>query len=164
MAILEILKFPHKALLTECKPVTIFDDHLRTLLDDMWETMKAAGGVGLAANQVGLPHRMFVMEDAYGDKLNIVNPNVERVSTFPANVKEGCLSAPDESLVLRERTDWVILTYKDESGEPRRVLLKDLQSVIALHELDHINGVSFLQYDSIPRAKRKALAKKWRLP
>lgn len=158
---MKILKFPDPALFKVCKEVTVFGPELKTLLDSMWETMVSGNGVGLAANQVGLTFRMFVMLGPNGEKMYIVNPKILRRSVIPVNLKEGCLSAPGEFLVLGERVAWVKLKYQDETGKEHETVLKDIHSVCVQHETDHLDGKSHLQAKSLGKTKRKELAKKW---
>src|SRR5271154_689806 len=103
---MNVLKFPNPFLTTATYPVTVFGDELKVLLDSMYETMKTNNGLGLAANQVGLLHRMFVMDGLEG-RFNIVNPVIVNKSAKPANIKEGCLSAPGDFVVVPERAEWI---------------------------------------------------------
>jgi peptide deformylase len=160
---MEILKFPNKNLFEACKAVTVFEDELKTLLESMWELMIAKGGLGLAANQVGLNYRMFVMAGKDNEKLFIVNPILVQKSVFPANMKEGCLSAPGEFLRLSDRASWVQVQFHDEKGNLQRRVFQDLHAVCAQHEMDHLDGKSHLMSNSIPKVQRRALAKKWGL-
>lgn len=160
---MEILKFPHPFLLKPCQPVTVFDVELKVLLEAMWETMINAGGVGLAANQVGLPWRMFVMNVMGKDKVFMVNPKIVSSSIVSANFKEGCLSAPGEFIVLPERAEWVQVKYQDELGHEHCRVYSGIHAVCVQHEIDHLHGKSHLQSKSLPKTKRIELAKKWGL-
>jgi peptide deformylase len=157
---MEILKFPDPNLFVVCNEVTVFGPELRILLHAMYDTMTKKNGIGLAANQVGLQFRMFTMAGPNG-KLYLVNPVITAKSLAPANIKEGCLSAPGEFLILLERTSWVEVSYQDEHGVEKKDIFKGIYSVCAQHEIDHLNGKSHLQSASIPRSQRKLLAKKW---
>jgi peptide deformylase len=160
---MEILKFPHPSLFEVCKEVTVFGDELNTLLEGMYTTMSAGGGLGLAANQVGLHYRMFVMVGLQNEKLFIINPKILKISEQPANMREGCLSAPGEFLLLSERMFWVQVEFQNEKGEKKTRVFKGLHSVCVQHEIDHLDGKSHLMSKSIPKAQRKQLYNKWGL-
>lgn len=155
-----ILKFPNPFLFQETSKVLVFGAELRVLLDAMWETMEANNGLGLAANQIGLDRSMFVMKGPNG-RLNIVNPRVMSKSKLPANLKEGCLSLPGDFIVVPDRVEWVQVQYQDEKGEWGTIVLKGIYSVCAIHEIEHLEGKSFVENKSIPKIIRKALQKKW---
>lgn len=157
---MNILKFPNPFLTTATYEVTVFGEELKVLLDSMYETMKANNGIGLAANQVGLLHRMFVM-DAPEGRVNVVNPVVISKSIRPANRKEGCLSAPGEFVVVPSRMEWVQIHHKDEKGNLIGRVFSGIHAVCFQHELDHLDGKTFLSNKSIPRRERKLLGKKW---
>ena len=160
---MEILKFPDPALFEVCKEVTVFGSELKILLDAMWETMVKANGVGLASNQCGLTFRMLTMIGPNDEKLYIVNPVIIGRSLVPANLREGCLSSPGIFLVLGERVSWVKVKYQDEIGKEQERVFHGIHSVCIQHECQHFLGESFMQSKSIPRAKRKELAKNWDL-
>ena len=141
--------------------VRVFGEELQILLDEMWETMQTRGGIGLAANQVGLSMSMFVMIGPDNARLNLVNPTIETRSRTFANLKEGCLSAPGDFVTIPNRAEWVHVLYDDEKGNVKRVLLKGLYAVCAQHEIDHLRGVSFMENKSIPKSVRKGLCKRW---
>jgi peptide deformylase len=161
-ALMEIVKFPNPILLEAMPLVTAFDEELHVLLDSMWETMKAKNGLGLAANQVGLRLRVFVMEGPHG-RMDLVNPSIAFKSVMPANLREGCLSAPGDFVVVPERAEWVQLSFQDVRGAPHMAVLKGLYAVCAQHELEHLDGKTFMANKSLPKATRKMLAKKWSL-
>lgn len=156
---MEIIKYPDPRLFQQCKEVTVFDEELKTVLEAMWETMKAARGIGMAANQVGLEQRMFIMDELLA-KLFIVNPKIVEMGKYPSNDSEGCLSAPGQMLKLF-RPNWVTLTYQDEKGEHRNRTFVGIYSVCVQHEIEHLDGKSFLQNKSIPKKVRRDLATKW---
>lgn len=161
---MEILKFPDPRLFDPTWPVTVFGDELKVLLDSMWDVMVANYGVGLAANQVGLTFSMFTMEGAEGERLYIVNPRIKSKSSAPANLREGCLSAPGEFLTRPDRAVWVELEFQDELGVPQRRVFKGIAAVCVQHEIEHLNGEGFMQSKTILKQKRLQLAKKWNLP
>jgi peptide deformylase len=158
---MELLKFPDKNLFNVCKEVTVFGNELTVLLDGMWEVMIKGGGLGLASNQVGLEYRMFVMAGPGNEKIFFINPKIISRSKVPANMREGCLSAPGEFLLLSERSIWVQVEFQDHKGEQKSRVFKGLHSVCVQHEIDHLDGKSHLMSKSIPKAKRKELYKKW---
>lgn len=159
---MEILKFPHPDLFKKCDKITVFGPELKILLDSMWETMKLANGIGLAANQVSIPFRMFVMEGPNG-RINLINPRIQALSQVSANLKEGCLSAPGESLVVPGRMRWVDVEYQDENGDFKRVVLHAIHAVCVQHEIEHLDGKSFMKNKTIHKTIRNQLSKKWKL-
>lgn len=160
---MEILKFPNPILFQRCEEVVDFNQELVLLLEEMYKTMKLANGIGLAANQVGLLHRMFVMEDENKKKVFLINPVIGRKSLAPALQSEGCLSAPGEFLELEERLAWVQVAYKDETGAEKKRIFSGIYSVCVQHEISHLNGESFLNSKSLSKKMRKQLAIKWNL-
>ncbi|MCH8029366.1 MAG: peptide deformylase [Candidatus Dadabacteria bacterium] len=150
MAILPVLRYPHPALRAKCKAVEDTNDEIRTLFEDMTETMCAYPGcVGLAAPQVGVVKRLFVIDVSrkIGPKKNhgllkLLNP----VITYSEGEKisrEGCLSIP-EFLGDVKRARRVILRALDESGEEIEVPAKGLEAIAIQHELDHLDGILFI--------------------
>jgi peptide deformylase len=158
---MEILKYPHPSLFKKCDPVTVFGPELKVLLDSMYEIMVEKHGMGLAANQVGLLYSMFVMLTWDEDVLYVINPRIIRKSLVSAKLSEGCLSAPGEYLQLDERSEWVEIEFQNEKGELQKRVFNAIFAVCVQHEMDHLNGKSHLQSRSLPKMKRKMLAKKW---
>lgn len=144
MAIRNIVKEGDDVLLKKCRPVEKFDDKLAQLLDDMTETLRKSGGVGLAAPQVGILRRVFIMileED--GPAIEAVNPEIVKTSGKVRDV-EGCLSVPNRwGYVTRPKT--VVLRAFNRSGEQYELKLKDLGARCACHENDHLDGHLFLE-------------------
>ncbi len=144
------------------RPVAAVDDQLRALMDDMLETMYAAPGIGLAAIQVGEPLRVIVMDIAKGDETPpapryFVNPVITWASDELFVYQEGCLSVP-EIFDDVERPARVRLSYLDYHGQPREEEAEGLFAVCIQHEIDHLNGVLFI--DHLSRLKRsRAVAK-----
>lgn len=159
---MKILQFPHPVLLTPCEEVTKFDVNLLNVLDHMWKTMKDARGLGLAANQVGISEDIVVINGPNG-RLNLINPYISAKSMAFANLRESCLSAFNESIIVPGRAEWVQVRYQDEKGKNQTVVLKGIYSVCAQHEIDHLDGRSFMEHPTLPKATRKRLAKKWEL-
>lgn len=158
---MDILRYPDSKLFKVCEPVTVFGPELLILLEGMWEAMLKRGGLGLAANQVGLLCRMFVMAGVDSEKLFMVNPKIVKRSEIPANMKEGCLSAPGEFLLLKERASWVQVDFQDEKGKLTRRVFQGLHAVCVQHEIDHLDGKSHLMSKSIPKKQRKEILKRW---
>ena len=144
MAIRNIVKEGDDVLLKKCRPVEKFDDKLAQLLDDMTETLRKSGGVGLAAPQVGILRRVFIMileED--GPVIEAVNPEIVKTSGKVRDV-EGCLSVPNRwGYVTRPKS--VVLRACNRNGEQYELKLKDLGARCACHENDHLDGHLFLE-------------------
>lgn len=160
---MEIVKFPHPALLKRCEEVTVFGDELKVLLQNMTLTMRAERGVGLAANQVGLQFRMFTMMRENGQLVFAVNPKIVSSSKAVSKLKEGCLSAPGEFLVTGSRAQWIQMRYQDETGREHLITLDGLDAVCAQHEIEHLDGKSFMQSKTIPKGKRQQICGRWGL-
>jgi peptide deformylase len=165
MAILEILEFPDPRLRTVAKPVAVVDDRIRRLVDDMFETMYEAPGVGLAATQVNVHERVVVI-DVTEDKsqpLVFINPEITVLDDSFQDYDEGCLSVPGffESVTRPER---IRVTALDRDGASFTLEPEGLLAVCIQHELDHLNGKLFVDYVSpIKRSRiRKKLEKKHR--
>jgi len=161
MALREILTVPDPRLKLVSTDVETVDDDLRALMDDMLETMYAAPGIGLAAIQVGVPKRVIVMDLAReGEEPNpqyFVNPEIVWASEETAPYEEGCLSVP-EIYDEVERPARVKLRYLDYKGVTVEEDAEGLYAVCIQHEMDHLNGVLFI--DHLSRLKRdRAVAK-----
>lgn len=140
MAKRNIVKFGDELLRKKCREVTAFDDRLWVLLDDMYETMKAANGVGLAAPQVGILKRAVVIDIGDG-KIELINPVITSAKGKQRD-KEGCLSAPDVWGYV-ERPMKVKITAMNRYGKEIKVDGKDLLARAMCHEIDHLNGIIF---------------------
>ena len=155
MAIRPILTVPNPVLKQVSKPAQGVDDALRALMDDMLETMYDAPGIGLAAIQIGEPVRMIVMDLAReGEEpapRYFVNPEILWASEETAPYEEGCLSVP-EIFDQVERPAKVRLRYLDYRGETVEEEAEGLYAVCIQHEMDHLNGVLFI--DHLSRLKR----------
>ena len=161
MALREILIVPDPRLKQVSKPVEAVDDELRALMDDMLETMYAAPGIGLAAIQIGEPVRVIVMDLAREGEdpapRYFVNPEILWASEETAPYEEGCLSVP-EIFDEVERPAKVRLRYLNYQGDPVEEEAEGLYAVCIQHEMDHLNGVLFI--DHLSRLKRdRAVAK-----
>lgn len=144
MAIRNIVKEGDPVLAKKCRPVEKFDEKLALLLDDMAETLKKAGGVGLAAPQVGILRRVFIMMlEENGEVIEAVNPEIVKTSGSVRDT-EGCLSVPNRwGIVTRPKT--VVMRAFDRNGQEYEMKLKDLGARCACHENDHLDGHLFLE-------------------
>lgn len=161
MAIREILTVPNPMLKQVSQPVAAVDDELRALMDDMLETMYDAPGIGLAAIQIGVPKRVIVMDLAREDEEKqprcFVNPEIVWASEEMQGYEEGCLSVP-EYFDEVQRPVKVKLRYLDYRGQPVEEDAEGLFAVCIQHEMDHLNGVLFI--DHLSRLKREQAVKK----
>ena len=159
MAKLTILEFPDPRLRTRAAPVAVVDDTVRTLIDDMFETMYAAPGVGLAATQVNV-HKRVLVADVSQDQdhpLAFVNPEiVEREGTTEA--EEGCLSVPGIFDKLNTRAARIVVRALDREGKPFEIEADGLLAVCIQHEMDHLEGKLFVDY--LSELKRTRIRKK----
>lgn len=146
MSLLKIVKYPEPVLLTIGKPVAEFDENLKKLVDDMFETMYDAQGVGLAAPQVDVSSRLFVMDCSGGEdseqKIAIVNPEIIHAEGEQYG-DEGCLSFPGIFQKV-QREVRVIVRGQDVNGNLVEYDVQDLPARCVLHETDHCDGIVFL--------------------
>jgi peptide deformylase len=159
MAVLEILEFPDPRLRTVAEPVTEVTDDLRTLIDDMFETMYDAPGIGLAATQVNVHQRLLVIDisEDHSEPLVFINPEVEVLDPELGEYDEGCLSVPGfYETVNRPRR--VRVTAMDRNGEAFTRELEGLLAICLQHEIDHLDGKLFVDY--ISPLKRQRIRKK----
>ena len=160
MALLKIVKWPNPILDTPGEPVTEFDDKLKKLVNDMFETMYSAPGVGLAAVQVGITKRLFVMDCSGGkdpeQRIVMINPEVLRVEGTQ-NGDEGCLSFPG-IFVPVERGLRAVVRAQDMNGNEFEIDGMELTARCMLHETDHCDGVVFI--DKMSPIKREMVKRK----
>ena len=161
MSQLPIINVPDPLLKTLSDPVGQVDDELRRLMDDMLETMYAAPGIGLAAIQVAVPKRVIVL-DTDGDEENrqplfLVNPEITWESPEFNIYNEGCLSVPEHYAEV-ERPASVKVKYLDYDGKQQEQVMEGLAATCVQHEIDHLNGVVFIDY--LSRLKRNMIIKK----
>ena len=161
MAVLNILRYPDVRLHKVAASVTVFDEALKKLVADMAETMYAAPGIGLAAIQVGVPKRVIVMDLTRDEEDRqpryFVNPEILWASEETLPYEEGCLSIP-EIYEEVERPARVRLRYLNRDGEQIEEEAEGLYAVCIQHEMDHLQGVLFI--DKLSRLKReRAVAK-----
>ncbi|MED5387405.1 MAG: peptide deformylase [Pseudomonadota bacterium] len=159
MAKLEILEFPDPRLRTVAKPVEKVDDELRKLIDDMFETMYAAPGIGLAATQVNVHQRLIVMdlsEDQSQPRV-FINPEITPLTDDLAPYEEGCLSVPGFYEKV-QRPARVRIKALDRDGNPFEEEADELLATCIQHEIDHLDGKLFVDY--VSRLKRDRIKKK----
>ena len=166
MAILPILEVPDPRLKTISTPVETVDDDVRKLIEDMFETMYAAPGIGLAAIQVGVPKRIVVMdlqeeEDEDGKPIReprvFINPEILDPAEDMSVYNEGCLSVPDQYAEI-ERPARCRVKWLDENGTAHDELFEGLLATCIQHEMDHLEGIVFIDY--LSRLKRQMIVKK----
>lgn len=159
MAILTILEFPDPRLRTIAEPVTNVDDSVRRIIDDMFETMYAAPGVGLAATQVNI-HQQIIVIDVSEEKnqpLVFINPSIEVIDQATCDFDEGCLSVPGFYETVT-RPAHIKVTALDRDGKSFTITPEGLLAVCIQHEIDHLNGKLFVDY--ISSLKRNRIKKK----
>lgn len=156
---LEVLTYPDKRLYEKSLEVTEFDEKLHKFLDDMYETMIAKKGIGLAAIQVGVPKRVLLVnlanEDGIQDKadlLEIINPEILS-SDGEICYEEGCLSVP-EFFEEVTRPEFIKLKFQDRFGKVCELDANGLKAVCIQHEIDHLNGHLFIEKISFKNKKR----------
>ena len=163
MAVRDIVLLGDPVLREPAREVEAFDDDLRALVRDMFQTMVAAEGAGLAAPQVGISRRLFVAqvreEERLAERFAVVNPRIVEASDDEDRAPEGCLSVPGVSEVVA-RPGAVVLEGFDPEGKPLRVEAEGLLARVFQHEVDHLDGVLF--FDRISPLKRRMLLKKYR--
>ena len=162
MAIRPIITLPDRKLRLVSEPIPKVDAATQALLDDMMETMYDAPGIGLAAIQLGLPHRLVVLDVAKQDEpkqpLFLVNPEIVWSSEGRSIYEEGCLSIPDIYEEV-ERPEAVRVRFLDRDGQACEMPADGLLATAVQHEIDHLNGVLFV--DHISRLKRDRVIRKF---
>jgi peptide deformylase len=163
MALRDILVIPDKRLRLTSEPVKAIDKDIRVLIDDMFETMYAAPGIGLAAIQIGVPKRVVTMDlakkDDPAEPQVFINPEIVWSSDDKATYEEGCLSIPEYYEEV-ERPKTVRVKYLDRDGKPQEIEADGLLATCLQHDIDHINGVLFI--DHISKLKRDMVLKKFK--
>lgn len=143
MAIRNIVKEGDPILTKVCRPVTKFDDKLALLLDDMYETMEAGEGVGLAGPQVGILRRIFVIDIGEG-RIECVNPKIVKMKGRQEG-SEGCLSCPGE-YGITERPMYVTVVAQNRYGDQFTLNAEGLLAKAICHENDHLDGILFKEH------------------
>jgi peptide deformylase len=170
MALLDIVTYPNPVLETPGEPVTEFGADLKKLVEDMFETMYAARGVGLAAPQVGVPRRLFVMDCSGGSdpaqRVALVNPEILTVEGAQTG-DEGCLSFPGVFFPVK-RSVRAVVRAQDAEGETFELDGMELTARCVLHETDHCDGVVFINHTTVlkrewvkRRMRKLAKQKRW---
>jgi len=166
MAILEILRYPDSRLRNKAKPVEQVDAETKQLIDDMFETMYEAPGIGLAATQVNSIKRLLVMDvsEQHDDPLCLINPEIV-FKEGEEKEEEGCLSVPGVSESVKRATR-IQVKALDRDGNPIELDLEGLPAVCIQHEIDHLDGKLFIDYlSSLKRTRiRKKMEKEARQP
>jgi peptide deformylase len=154
---MQIVPFPHPALRWKSRDVTRIDDALRGIVDNMFELMYESKGIGLAANQVGLPLRLFVVNvsgdpEKTDEEIVFINPSI-RNRRGSAVGEEGCLSLPGLYADVA-RPEAIVVEAFDLDGQPFRIKVDDLPARVIQHETDHLDGVLFIdRIDDTDRAR-----------
>jgi peptide deformylase len=159
MGLLKILYYPNPMLKQVAEPVAVFDQELKNLVSDMFDTMYTYGGVGLAAPQIGKSIRLVVVDSSHGaPKREVyINPVIEELSEETETIKEGCLSFPGifESAKFAKR---IKITYQDVDGNQKTEEIEGLSATVIQHEVDHLDGK--LMIDKMSNKKRIAVKTK----
>lgn len=154
MANLKILHFPDPRLRKPAVAVDTIDHGIRALVDDMFDTMYSAPGIGLAANQVNIQKRIIVIDvsEERNQPIALINPVIlDRQGE--EEMEEGCLSVPGFSETVR-RAEWIRVSALDRNGEPFEIETDGLLAVCIQHEMDHLEGKLFVDYLSLPKRDR----------
>ncbi|HEY9552714.1 peptide deformylase [Allosphingosinicella sp.] len=166
MALLPIIETPDPLLRQISTPVEVVDDDIRRLVSDMFDTMYAAPGIGLAAIQIAVPKRLLVIdlqepEEEGGDPVRdprvFINPEIIWASDTLQTYSEGCLSVPDQYAEV-DRPDHIRARWLDEQGKTHEEELDGLLAICLQHEMDHLEGILFI--DHLSRLKRDMVLKK----
>ena len=161
MAVMPLVLLPQPVLRQVAQPVDDITDDIKQLANNMAETMYAAPGIGLAANQVGLLKRVIVMDCARDDEppalWKMINPEIIWLSEENTKMEEGCLSIPGHNAEV-VRPSEVQVSYLDIEGQKQEMQATGLLAACVQHEIDHLNGVLFL--DHLSRLKRDMIMRK----
>jgi peptide deformylase len=161
MARLPIVIVPNPVLRAKAKPVAAVDETIRRLIDDMLETMYAAPGIGLAANQVGVLQRVVVLDVARADDkpqpMGLVNPEILWRSEALHTHEEGCLSLPEQYAEVTRPAE-IGFRYLDRDGHRRELQAGGLLATCVQHEIDHLDGILFV--DHLSMLKRNIILRK----
>jgi peptide deformylase len=166
MAIRPIIEAPDPLLRQVSSPVEAITPEIQTLIDDMFETMYAAPGIGLAAIQVGVPKRILVIDlqdpeeeggEPVRNPLVFINPEILRTSETERPYNEGCLSVPDQYAEV-DRPDSVRARWLDRDGNVHEEEIEGMLATCLQHEMDHLEGVLFIDY--LSRLKRDMILRK----
>lgn len=165
MSILKIYTYPEPVLRKETEKVTAFDDNLSQLVADMGETMYDAPGIGLAAPQIGQSLKLIVVDttkQSDGEKEFMAMVNPEIIDREGKQIdEEGCLSVPELTANVN-RYKKITVSFQDLDGKPQELTTEDRFAVVLQHEIDHLNGILFLDHlSTLKRSLYKKKVKKW---
>jgi len=158
MALLNILQFPDSGLKLKASPVSEFNDEIHQLIENMFDTLYEAHGVGLAATQVNVQKRVIVIDVSHeqSQPLCIINPEI-KVRHGIVNSEEGCLSFPGVYAQV-QRSEKIEVEFLDKAGVPQQLKAEGLLAICIQHEMDHLEGITF--YDRLSSLKQQMLRKK----
>lgn len=165
MSIQKIFQYPEAVLRKQTEKITTFDNGLAQLVEDMAETMYDAPGVGLAAPQIGKSIKLIVVdisEDKEGEKkyMPLINPEIIAHEGSQVD-EEGCLSVPELTANVARHLE-ITVAYQDLQGQPHELSTKDRFAIVLQHEIDHLNGILFIDHLSpLKRKLYKNKVKKW---
>lgn len=165
MSIRKIFQYPEPVLRQETAPITVFDDSLKQLAEDMADTMYDAPGIGLAAPQIGESVKLIVVDiskDRENEReyMTLANPKIVEHDGFQLD-EEGCLSVPELTSKVK-RYKKITVFYQDPEGNPQQLTAEDRFAVVLQHEIDHLNGILFIDHlSSLKRNMYKRKVKKW---
>tara|TARA_B100000575_G_C22843845_1_gene494339 strand:+ start:201 stop:713 length:513 start_codon:yes stop_codon:yes gene_type:complete len=158
---LKLVYAPDPILKKECSPIPQVDDHHRELISEMYNVMYEANGVGLAAPQVGIDMRIFILDSGAREEekkpLTMINPVLISIEDDLTPYEEGCLSFPEHFAEI-DRPDKLTIEYLDEKNKKQILSTDGFTSRIIQHELDHLNGILFV--DHLSRLKRDVIIRK----
>tara|TARA_B100000945_G_C20363170_1_gene588213 strand:- start:21 stop:545 length:525 start_codon:yes stop_codon:yes gene_type:complete len=161
MTIRKILTIPNPILREKSLPVKKVDKDIKKLMDDMLETMYDAPGIGLAAIQIGIAKRVVVMDlskdENKKEPVYFVNPEITWKSNVNSTYEEGCLSIPNQFAKI-DRSDQCHVKYLDYEGKENEIKAEGLLSTCIQHEVDHLNGILFIDY--LSKLKKDIILKK----
>ena len=165
MTLHKILEYPDPVLREKTTPIVTFDEQLRQLAADMAETMYEAPGIGLAAPQIGRSVKFIVVDiskdkEEIGAYLSMANPVITAHEGHQLD-EEGCLSVPELTANVK-RYKKITVSYQDLTGQPQEMTVEDRFAVVLQHEIDHLNGILFIDHlSALKRALYKKKVKKW---
>lgn len=165
MSIIKIYQYPEPVLRKKTSTITTFDDDLARLIEDMVDTMYDAPGIGLAAPQIGQSMKLIVVDtttDPEGEKqyMALINPEIIAHEGTQLD-EEGCLSVPELTANVK-RHKKITVTYQDSNGKPHELTTEDRFAVVLQHEIDHLDGILFIDHLSpLKRNLYKKKVKKW---
>jgi|TARA_B100001029_G_C15018225_1_gene428801 peptide deformylase len=161
MTVRKILTLPDPVLRKKSDKINKIDSNIKSLMDDMLETMYAAPGIGLAAIQIGVPKRVVVIdlskETEKKTPIYFINPEITWKSNSNSSYEEGCLSIPNQFAKI-ERAEQCKVRYLDYNGNKKEIKAEGLLSTCIQHEIDHLNGILFIDY--LSKLKKDIILKK----